>query len=111
MKKERLLAILSGICSVLLLVALPALAAKGPEITTQGYSIFHETMVDLSWPQVEKAAKDGAIILFPATVIEEHGPAMSLGVDTYMSYLRCKLVRRELVKSHTRLCFIKYFIT
>jgi creatinine amidohydrolase len=68
----------------------------GPAVTTHGYSIFDETMVDMAWPQVEKAAQEGAIILFPIGVIEEHGPHMGLGVDTYLAYVRCKLIRREL---------------
>jgi len=61
-----------------------------------GYSIFDETMVDMTWPEIEKAAEEGAIVLLPAGVIEEHGPHMGLGVDTYCSYLVCKLARREL---------------
>ncbi|UCE41028.1 MAG: creatininase family protein [Candidatus Aminicenantes bacterium] len=62
----------------------------------EGYSIFHETMVDMTWQEVEKAAKEGAIILLPTAVIEEHGPHMGCGVDTYLAYQTCKLARREL---------------
>lgn len=29
------------------------------------YSIFHGTMVDMAWPETEKAIKEGALILFP----------------------------------------------
>jgi creatinine amidohydrolase len=61
-----------------------------------GYSIFHETMVDMPWPEVEKAAKQGAIVLLPTAVIEEHGPHMGCGIDTYGTYMTCKLARREL---------------
>jgi creatinine amidohydrolase len=61
-----------------------------------GYSIFHETMVDMAWPEVEKAAKDGAVVLMTTAVIEEHGPHMSCGIDTYLGYFLCKLTRREL---------------
>ncbi|MDH5696402.1 MAG: creatininase family protein [Dehalococcoidia bacterium] len=61
-----------------------------------GYSIFDETMVDMTWPEVEKAAEEGAIVLLPTGVIEEHGPHMGLGVDAYISYLVCRLIRREL---------------
>jgi creatinine amidohydrolase len=61
-----------------------------------GYSIFHETMVDMTWPEVEKAAQEGAIVLMTTAVIEEHGPHMSCGIDTYLGYLMCKLTRREL---------------
>ena len=61
-----------------------------------GYSIFEETMVDMPWPELEKAIKGGAAVLLPTGVIEEHGPHMGLGVDTYLSYLVCKLTRHEL---------------
>ena len=61
-----------------------------------GYSIFRETMVDMTWPEVEKAAKDGAVVLMTTAVIEEHGPHMSCGIDTYLGYFLCKLTRREL---------------
>ena len=65
-------------------------------VASGGNSIFHETMVDMSWPDVEEAAAQGAIILLPTAVIEEHGPHMSCGIDTYGAYLVCKLTRREL---------------
>jgi creatinine amidohydrolase len=65
-------------------------------VASGGYSIFHETMVDMNWPDVEKAAEQGAVILLPTAVIEEHGPHMSCGIDTYGAYLVCKLTRREL---------------
>ncbi len=88
------------ILAVILAISSAALAkdatTAGPAITTHGYSIFDETMVDMAWPQVERAAQEGAIILFPIGVIEEHGPHMGLGVDTYLAYVRCKLIRREL---------------
>jgi len=80
------------ICST----ALAGGTTTGPAITTHGYSTFDETMVDMAWPQVEKAAQEGAMILFPIGVIEEHGPHMGLGVDTYLAYMRCKLLRRGL---------------
>jgi creatinine amidohydrolase len=92
-------------CSVLVLLMSPSLESveeqENPEtadvpVASGGYSIFHETMVDMSWPDVEKAAEQGAIILLPTAVIEEHGPHMSCGIDTYGAYLVCKLTRREL---------------
>lgn len=69
---------------------------KSDAVTSGGYSIFHETMVDMTWPEIEKAAKEGAVILMTTAVIEEHGPHMSCGVDAYGGYLMCKLTRREL---------------
>ena len=52
-----------------------------------GYSVFTDTMVDMPWPQVEAAARRGAAALLPVGIIEEHGPHMGLGVDTYSAYL------------------------
>ena len=70
--------------------------AGTPDVTSGGYSIFHETMVDMTWEEVEKAAGEGAVVLTTTAVIEEHGPHMSCGIDTYLGYLMCKLTRREL---------------
>jgi len=69
---------------------------KSAAATSGGYSIFHETIVDMTWPEVEKAAREGAVILMTTAVIEEHGPHMSCGIDAYGGYLMCKLTRREL---------------
>ena len=92
-------------CLVLVLLMSPSLKStenqEDPDTaevspTSGGNSIFHETMVDMSWPEVEEAAKQDAVVLLPTAVIEEHGPHMSCGIDTYGAYLTCKLVRREL---------------
>jgi creatinine amidohydrolase len=61
-----------------------------------GLSVFDETMVEMPWPAVEEAAKEGALVLLPTGVIEEHGPHMGLGVDTLCSVLSCKLTRKKL---------------
>ena len=66
------------------------------------YSIFHETMADMTWPEVEQAAKAKAIVLLPIAVIEEHGPHMGLGADAYLTYDACKTVRSELEKRGIR---------
>jgi len=65
-------------------------------VISGGDSVFHETMVDMNWQEVEKAAKDGAVVLMTTAVIEEHGPHMTCGTDAYLGYLLCKLTRREL---------------
>jgi creatinine amidohydrolase len=90
--------------AALMFIGVLVLAAfRGPEprqeittVTSGGTSIFHETMVDMTWPEVEKAAKRGAVVLMTTAVVEEHGPHMSCGIDTYLGYLMCKLTRREL---------------
>jgi creatinine amidohydrolase len=67
-----------------------------PEVTDMGYSIFDETMVDMNWPAIEKAAADNAVVLLPTGIIEEHGPHMELAVDTYIAYLLSVLTKRQL---------------
>jgi creatinine amidohydrolase len=69
-----------------------------PELTRGGYSIFHETMADMTWPEVEAAAKAGAIVLWGLGVIEEHGPHLPLGTDVYLPYAALKLARRRLTE-------------
>jgi len=83
---------------VFLIAGLLYAAPRGPEIVMGGYSIFHGTMADMTYVQIEKAAKEKAIILFPVGVIEEHGPHLATGVDTYGAYLKCKMIKGELEK-------------
>ncbi|WP_312372444.1 creatininase family protein [Lachnoclostridium sp.] len=61
-----------------------------------GYSIFEKTMADMTWQEVEKASKENQIVLFPLGVIEEHGPHLPLGTDSYWSYASCKCILEEL---------------
>jgi len=64
----------------------------------RGYSIFLGTMADMTWFEIENAAKNQTIVLFPLGVIEEHGPHMACGADIYSAYLQCRLVQNELIK-------------
>jgi len=68
-----------------------------PELTRGGYSIFDETLADLTYPEVEALAREGAVILWRLGVIEEHGPHLPLGTDVYLAYATLKLARRLLV--------------
>lgn len=67
-----------------------------------GYSIFDETMVDMTWPEIEESIRQKAIVLFPVGVIEEHGPHLGLAVDIYVSYLQCKMAKQDLDKKGIR---------
>jgi creatinine amidohydrolase len=73
-----------------------AVPVECPPPVFDGYSIFHETMVDLPWEAVQKAAQAGAVILLPVGIIEEHGPHLGLGPDVYLAYQWSKLTRRTL---------------
>ena len=65
---------------------------------TSNYSIFENTMVDMSWSEIENAKDSGAIVLISVGVIEEHGPHMSCGTDLYMAHLGNYLLKKELEK-------------
>jgi creatinine amidohydrolase len=62
----------------------------------RGYSIFAETIADMTWPAVEAAAGRKAILLVPIAVIEQHGPHLPLATDTYGAYLLAARIKGEL---------------
>lgn len=47
--------------------------------------IFAGTMAQMTWQQIEKAGQEGQIVLWPVSVLEEHGPQMSIAVDIYIA--------------------------
>ncbi len=61
-------------------------------------NIFEETMAHMTYVEIEEAAREGSILLFPTGVIEEHGPHLPLAVDVYGSYLQSRMVKSELKK-------------
>jgi creatinine amidohydrolase len=67
-----------------------------------GYSLFDDTMVDMTWPEIETAVKQNAVVLLPVGVIEEHGPHTTLAVDIYVSYAISRIIKRELEGRGTR---------
>jgi len=74
------------------------LVKEAQSISKGGYSIFDQTMVDMPWTDIEKSIENGAIVLLPVGVIEEHGPHMCSGPDIYQAYISAKLVKSELDK-------------
>jgi creatinine amidohydrolase len=63
---------------------------------SEGYSIFHETMADMTFPEVEEAARRGAVVLWALGVIEEHGPHLPLATDVYVPCATLREARRIL---------------
>jgi creatinine amidohydrolase len=63
-----------------------------------GYSIFDGTVGDMTWPELEEAAKKGAIMLVPIGVIEQHGPHLPLATDIYAAHFMCSVMKTELDK-------------
>jgi creatinine amidohydrolase len=65
-------------------------------LASGGYSIFHDTMADMTYPEVVKAARDGAIVLWGLGVIEQHGPHLPLATDVYLPYALLRRARELL---------------
>jgi creatinine amidohydrolase len=61
-----------------------------------GYSIFHETMADMTFPEIVRAAADRAVVLWGLGVIEQHGPHLPLATDVYMPLALLRRVRELL---------------
>ena len=58
-----------------------------------GYSIFHGTIADMTYPEVRDAARQGAVVLWGFGVIEQHGPHLPLATDVYMPTILLRKVK------------------
>jgi creatinine amidohydrolase len=56
----------------------------------------NETMMDMTWGEVEKIAKKSSLAFLPVGTIEAHGPHLPLGTDTYGALELAKACRRML---------------
>ena len=59
-------------------------------------SIFTDTMVEMTWPEIRKAAQAEAVVLLPVAVVEEHGPHLDLSADIYQTCIGCRYVKKGL---------------
>ena len=57
-------------------------------------------MAHMTFVEIEEAAREGSIVLFPVGVIEQHGPHLPLAVDVYGAYLQSLMVKSELEKKN-----------
>jgi Uncharacterized protein, putative amidase len=64
------------------------------------YSIFKNTMVDMTYPQIEEAIARGAGVLLPVSVVEEHGPHLCLGTDIYLTQTIAEKIKKHLQKEN-----------
>lgn len=72
------------------------------ELVSGGYSVFHGTMADMTYPEVAAAAREGAVVLWGFGVIEQHGPHLPLATDVYMPYALLRKVARNLTEQGVR---------
>jgi creatinine amidohydrolase len=64
-----------------------------------GYSIFHDTMADMTYPEIAAAAESGAAVLWGLGVIEQHGPHLPLATDVYVPYAVLRRVKALLAEA------------
>ncbi len=65
-------------------------------------SMFRDTMVDMKWTDITRAAGENAVVLLPTGVIEEHGPHLCLGTDIYTAVTQCRYTAKELASKGIR---------
>ena len=58
-----------------------------------GYTIFDETMADMTWKDLQRLSAAQAVVLVPWEVLEEHGPHMPIATDVYLGYWLTRCIR------------------
>ena len=58
--------------------------------------IFNNTIVQMTWQEVQDAAAKKAIVLVPISVVEEHGPHMDLSPDILLTSITCSMTKCHL---------------
>jgi creatinine amidohydrolase len=71
---------------------------RSKEAAGGGYSIFHDTMADMTYPEIAAAAEAGAAVLWGLGVIEQHGPHLPLATDVYVPYAVLRRVKALLAE-------------
>jgi creatinine amidohydrolase len=56
----------------------------------------------MTYVEIEDLIKQEAVVLLPIGVIEEHGPHLPLGTDTYLTYAMFKHIQKELSNSNVK---------
>ncbi len=80
---------IAALLSATALSAAPALPAA-PDLVLAG------TMAEMTSPEVGQAARDGALVLFPIAIIEEHGPHLDLTPDIVLAAEVCRSMKARL---------------
>ncbi len=69
---------------------------KLPYGTQINFSVFEDSMVEMTWQEVQDGADRGAVVLLPIGIVEGHGPHLDLSADFYLSSLNCRFLKQEL---------------
>jgi len=71
--------------------------------------IFADTIAHMTWFEVDQAAKDGAVLLWAFSVIEQHGPHLPTGTDVYVPTLQLRRVRKLLAERGVKALIVPPF--
>jgi len=63
------------------------------------YEAFGETMMGMTYEEIEEAVKKNAVVLLPVGVVEAHGPHLPLGTDIYISLDQAIGIKRAFDKA------------
>ncbi len=76
----------------------PNLQHPTPAVTPSNASpdILAGTIAEMTWFEVERAAKEGAVLLWAFGVVEQHGPHLPAGTDVYLPSARLRDLKAEL---------------
>tara|TARA_R110000851_G_scaffold333550_1_gene516143 strand:+ start:175409 stop:176296 length:888 start_codon:yes stop_codon:yes gene_type:complete len=61
-------------------------------------NVFSDTIAEMTWFEVDQAAKDGAVLLWSFGVIEQHGPHLPCGTDVYIPQARLRETKQILAE-------------
>ena len=61
-------------------------------------SFIEGTMLEMTWVEIDEHAKKDAIVIFPAAVVEEHGPHMTVATDIIFSYVMAREAQKLFAK-------------
>ncbi len=67
-----------------------------PYAAQDGFSVFEDTMVEMTWQEVQAGADRSAVVLLPIGIVEGHGPHLDLSADFYISAISCRFLKQEL---------------
>jgi Uncharacterized protein, putative amidase len=76
------------------------MSEKIPYGIQDSFSVFKDTMVEMTWQEIQASADRNAVVLLPVGTVEAHGPHMDLSADFYLSTLFCRFLKQELEKEH-----------
>lgn len=59
------------------------------------YEALKETMMGMTYEEIEEAVKKNAVVLFPVGVVKAHGPHLPLGTDIIISLNQAIAIKKR----------------